>query len=218
MIRKAIIKKNTNTSEIHHVIGHNGSVFFSLVFKYLLILVVVFSVYLLLINYIQREYMEWSFAWLGLILFIKFCIDFFNIYLDALVMTDSGVILYLWEWLLEYKTEMCDWDRIETISHNQKGIWDKIFMRWDILIRLEHGIDFPFENISYPKKQAAKILNLKDRFTVNGGGLDDAIADNRKFDVLVEALGEVVKDYIDKWDNSKDEDWYNDYDWERELF
>ena len=113
---------------------------------------------------------------------------------------------------------MCDWDRIETISHNQKGIWDKIFMRWDILIRLEHGIDFPFENISYPKKQAAKILNLKDRFTANGGGLDDAIADNRKFDVLVEALGEVVKDYIDKWDNARDEDWYNDYDWERELF
>jgi hypothetical protein len=66
---------------------------------------------------------------LGLILFIKFCIDFFNIYLDALVMTDTGIMLYLWEGLLEYKTEMFDWDRIETISHNQKGIWDKIFMR-----------------------------------------------------------------------------------------
>jgi hypothetical protein len=62
MIRRAIIKKNTNTSEIHHVIGHNGSVFFPLVFKYLLILVVFFGAYLLLDNYIVREYMEWSFA------------------------------------------------------------------------------------------------------------------------------------------------------------
>ena len=212
MIRRAIIKKNTNTSEIHHVIGHNGSVFFPLVFKYLLILVVAFGWYLLLDNYIVREYMEWSFAWLGLILFIKFCIDFFNIYLDALVMTDTGIMLYLWEGLLEYRTEIFDWDRIETISHNQKGIWDKIFMRWDVLIRLEHGIDFPFENITWPKKQAAKILQLKDRFVLDNDATQTSIDDHKKFDVLVEALWEVVKDYIDKWW------WDNECIWERELF
>lgn len=222
MIRKAIIKKNINTSDIHHVIGHNGSVFFSLIFRYLLILIVLFLVYLLFNNYIQREYLEWSFAWLWLIFFIKFCIDFLNIYLDALVLTDSGITLYLWEGLLEYKTEMFDRDRIETVSHNQKWIWDKVFMRWDVLIRLEHGIDFPFENISYPKKQAAKILQLKDKFILRSDLKEDALSDNRKFDILVEALGEVVKDYIDKWDSriwsNNKEDLYNEYDWESKLF
>ena len=213
MIRKAIIRKNTNTSEIHHVIGHHGSVFFRLVFKYLLILAVVFLVFLLLNTYIVREYMTMAFAGLWLILFIKFTIDFFNIYLDALVMTDSGVMLYLWEWLLEYKTEMFDRDRIETISHNQAGLWDKVFVRWDVLIRLEHGIDFPFENVPSPKRQAAKIMQLKDRFTLNNTSfVEDWIADNKKFDVLVEALWEVVKDYIDKWDKSQ-EDVYEDYDY-----
>ena len=219
MIRKAVIRKNTNTSEIHHVIGHHGSVFFRLVFKYLLILAVIFLVFLLLDSYVIREYMTMVFSGLWLILFIKFTIDFFNIYLDALVMTDSGVMLYLWEWLLEYKTEMFDRDRIETISHNQAGIWDKVFIRWDILIRLEHGIDFPFENVSSPKRQAAKIMQLKDRFLLNNSTpVDDIIADNRKFDVLVEALWEVVKDYIDKGDKSKD-DGYGDYDygWEEEY-
>ncbi len=212
MIRKSIIKRNTNASDIHHVIWHNGSVFFKLVFKYLLILSVVFLVFLLLDTYVVREYMAWSFAWLWLILFIKFTIDFFNIYLDALVMTESGVMLYLWEWLLEYRTENFDRDRIETISHNQTGIWDKIFIRWDILIRLEHGIEFPFENVTSPKKQAAKISQLKDRFVLNNGTKEDNSNDHKKFDVLVEALWEVVKDYIDKWDKSQ-EDVYGDYDY-----
>jgi hypothetical protein len=48
---------------------------------------------------------------------------------------------------------------------------------------------------------------------------DDAansIDDHKKFDVLVEALWEVVKDYIDKWESNRWED--DDYIWERELF
>jgi len=127
-------------------------------------------------------------------------------------MTDSGVVLYLWEWLLEYRTETFDRDRIETISHNQEGIWDKIFLRWDIKIRLEHGIEFPFEKITSPKKQALKILQLKDRFLLNKDYEEDSISDNKKFDVLVEALWEVVKDYIDKWDK-KEEDFDGDFDY-----
>ena len=220
MIRRSVIKKNINTSEIHHVIGHNGSVFFKLVFKYLLILAIAFLVFLLLNNYVQWEYMSWCFVGLWLILFTKFCIDFFNIYLDALVMTDSGVVLYLWEWLLEYKTETFDRDRIETISHNQTGIWDKIFIRWDILIRLEHGIEFPFEDITAPKKQAAKISQLKDRFTFNRWSAEHSVSDHKKFDVLVEALWEVVKDYIDKWERKEKEDfdWNYDYGWEDDIY
>ena len=214
MIRRAIVRKNTNTSEIHHVIGHNGSVFFSLVFKYLLILLLLFLIFLLLDNYIVWEYMVMLFAGLWLILFTKFTIDFFNIYLDALVMTDSWVMLYLREWLLEYQTEMFDWDRIETISHNQKWIWDKVFFKWDILIRLEHGIDFPFENVTSPKKQAAKILQLKDRFVSNNGWIENVNTDNQKFDILVEALWEVVKDYIDKWENKRNTFDDNEYGWD----
>jgi hypothetical protein len=31
---------------------------------------------------------------------------------------------------------------------------------------LDHGIEYPFEDISNPKKQVDKILQLKGRFTV----------------------------------------------------
>ncbi|HRX64063.1 MAG TPA: hypothetical protein P5060_03105 [Candidatus Absconditabacterales bacterium] len=213
MIRKSIIKRNINASKIHHVIGHNGSVFFKLVFKYILILAILILIFLGLNNYVQWEYMSLTFAAVGLILFVKFCIDFLNIYLDALVLTESGIVLYLREGLLEYKTEIFDWERIETISHNQKGFWDKLFLRGDIMIRLEHGIEFPFEDITYPKKQAAKISQLKDRFVLDQSDvLSDNDGNSKKFDVLVEALGEVVKDYIDKGEK-KEDDFDGDFDY-----
>jgi hypothetical protein len=53
---------------------------------------------------------------------------------------------------------------------------------------LEHGIEFPFENVASPKKQVARIMQLKDSLMLDDSSLEDSIADNRKFDVLVEAL------------------------------
>lgn len=202
MIRKAIIKRNINTSEIHHVVGHNGSVFFKILFKYFCYLAVLLIVFLLLDRYLTRPYLHRVFAWLWLILFVKFCIDFCDIYLDCLVMTDSWVTLYLREWLLEYKTDHFDRNTIETISFNQKWFRDRLFMKWDITITLDHGIEYPFEDISNPKKQVDKILQLKGRFTVPVPEEDKEL-EWKKFDILVEALWEVVKDYIDK-DNDND--------------
>lgn len=202
MIRKAIIKRNIDTSEIHHVVGHNGSVFFKIFFKYFCYLAVLVLIFLLLDRYLTRQYLRWVFAWLWLILFVKFCIDFCDIYLDCLVMTDTWITIYLWEWMLEYKTDHFDWDTIETISFNQKWIWDRFFMKWDITITLDHGIEYPFEDISNPKKQVDKILVLKNRFSAPAPEPENSELESKKFDILVEALWEVVKDYIDKDNDS----------------
>ena len=203
MIRKAIIKRHINTSEIHHVVGHNGSVFFKILFKYFCYLVVLLLIFLLLDKYIARPYLRWVFAGLWLILFAKFCIDFCDIYLDCIVMTDTWITIYLREWLLEYKNDHFDWSTIETISFNQKWFWDKIFMKWDVTITLDHGIEYPFEDISNPKKQVDKILVLKNRFSVPvQEEPDNSELEWKKFDILVEALWEVVKDYIDKDENN----------------
>jgi len=199
MLREAIIKRNIDTSEeIHHVVWHNGSVFFKILFKYFCYLAVLLLIFLLLDRYIKWQYLDWVFAWIWLILFAKFCIDFCDMYLDCLVMTNNWITIYLWEWILEYKTEKFDWKSIETISFNQKWLRDKLFRRWDVTITLEHWIEFPFEDISNPKKQVDKILVLKNRFSVPAPEPEDPELEWKKFDILVEALWEVVKDYIDK--------------------
>ena len=208
MIRKAIIKKNINTSEIHHVIGHNGSVFFKLFLIYFLVLAWFVLIYLVLDRYIDWKYLKRIFALLGLIALVKFCLDFFDLYLDSLVLVDTGIILYLWEWLLEYKTESFDRNKVESIEFNQKWIRDKLFIKWDITIRLEHWIEFPFENVSNPKRQAEKILQYKKRFTVPVIQEDPTSENDKKFDMLVEALWWVVKDYMERnngqWEDKKE--------------
>lgn len=72
-------------------------------------------------------------------------------------------------------------------------------MKWDITITLDHGIEYPFNDISNPKKQVDKILVLKNRFSApTPVETEDPELEWKKFDILVEALWEVVKDYIDK--------------------
>ena len=211
MIRKAIIKRNISTSEeIHHVVGHNGSVFFKMFFKYFCYLAVLLLIFLLLDRYIKWPYLDRVFAGVWMILFVKFCIDFCDIYLDCLVMTDTWITLYLREWLLEYKTDHFDRNTIETISFNQKWFRDKLFRKGDILITLDHWIEYPFEDISNPKKQVDKILLLKNRFSAPAPEPENPELEWKKFDILVEALWEVVKDYIDKWwnDSSDDESYF----------
>jgi len=76
-------------------------------------------------------------------------------------------------------------------------------MKWDVTITLDHGIEYPFEDVSNPKKQVDTILVLKNRFSAPvEQKVEDPELEWKKFDILVEALWEVVKDYIDKDENN----------------
>ena len=217
MLRNVVIKNNIHhTDDIKHIIWHHGSVFFLLFVKNIVYLWVLYGLFSILSRYTVRPYLDLSFTALWVIFFIKFCVDFLNKYLDGLALTKNGINLYLREGLLEYKTEVFNRDRIETVSHSQNSFRDKIFMKWDIIITLEHGITFPFENISFPKRQASKILQLREENTLQSlqdfEDIELKENQNDKFSVLVEALGEVVKDYIDKKDKpNSPEDEYFDY-------
>ncbi len=136
-------------------------------------------------------------------------IDFLNIYLDGLVLSHRWMTLFMREWLFEYKTDFFEWTRIQTVSHTQNSFWDKVFVRWDITLTLEHWIEYPFENVNFPKKQVEKIMKYKNQYAPTV--IDDAsdfIGDD-KMSIVAEALSEVVKEYMEK--KSSDEDDYEDY-------
>ena len=90
---------------------------------------------------------------IGLALFAKLTIDFLNSYLDCLILSKDSLTLFLWEGLLEYKTEVFSRNKITTISRSQNGISDKLFAKGDLLIKLEFDTEFPFTDIDAPKKQ-----------------------------------------------------------------
>ncbi|MBU0627220.1 hypothetical protein KKG31_05430 [Patescibacteria group bacterium] len=67
------------------------------------------------------------------------------------------------------------------------------------MIRLEHEIEFPFENVSSPSKQVAKIIQFKEKYSDRLSSADEIKQGNQEnISLLSEALGEVVKEYLEK--------------------
>lgn len=198
MLRKQIMNKYVDVWMVFHVIWHNVSVFLRLTLRTLIFLLVLYVLFVVLDAYIVWIYLPWLFALLGVGFFVKYMIDFFNIYLDALILSQQGITMFMRDGLFDYKTDFFEWNKIEAISHTQNSFWDKVFAKWDIIITLEHGVVFPFENVYAPKKQADKIMAYKEQFSLVASDDDLQPLSNEKMSVIAEALSEVVKEYLEK--------------------
>lgn len=153
MLRNALIKKYVNTKDIQRVIGHSSVVYVKRAVVMVVLLFLVYVIFAVLNKTSPADYWKRIFGIIGLVLFVKWLIDFLNDYLDCLVLSQGSLTFFLWEGLLEYKTEVFSWNKITTISWIQNGIRDKIFAKGDLLIKLEFDTEFPFTDISFPKKQ-----------------------------------------------------------------
>ena len=208
MLRKQIMKKYVKVEEIFHVIWHNASVFIRLTLRTLIFLLVLYVLFIFLDTYIVRPYLPRFFGILGIGFFVKYIVDFLNIYLDWLILSQNGITMFMREWLFEYKTDFFERNKIETVSHNQNSFWDKMFSKWDIIIKLEHGIEYPFDNINSPQKQAEKILKLKNQFAPTNPNAAKVVLTDDKMSIIAEALSEVVKEYMDKKTEQENEEDY----------
>lgn len=153
MLRNTLIKKYVNTKDIQRVIGHSSVVYLKRAIVMVVLLFLVYVIFALLNKTSTADYWKRIFGVIGLGIFVKWVIDFLNAYLDCLILSQDSLTLFLWEGLLEYKTEVFSWNKITTISWTQSGIWDKLFAKGDLLIKLEFDTEFPFTDISLPKKQ-----------------------------------------------------------------
>lgn len=130
-----------------------------------------------------------------------FVMRILNDYFDAMLITKSGVTILTRNGFLQYKTEMIYWENVEIITYEQNGLIDAARNIGDIIIRLEHDISFPFHHVSQPKKQAAIVAAWKQ----NSGSISRSPVEEQqsqvrdeKFDVLVETLGEVIVEYMQR--------------------
>lgn len=143
-------------------------------------------------------------AILGVVAYVKTLIDFFNLYLDAMVVSHDGVTIYRRKSLIHYETEHFNWDKVEAMNHTQNSWADRIFDKGDLRVLLEHGTTYRFTNVARPTHHSAVFLDHQNRHT-QGDDPHDYRSDEH-LDILVEALGEVVRDYMDeKWSHAPDE-------------
>ena len=204
MIRTNIIKKYLHDQEIYDIIGHDILIYRWIVLKYLVILAIIYLLYLVIHQYIynQRYLDRWT-AILGIVIYAKWLYDLADEYLDSLVITNRWLVLFRWNGLFHYTTDYFQWVSLDSVSEEQNSFWDSLFKKWDIKIRLEDE-KYIFKDVSSPGNQVTKILHRKDKilwrfqYHENEVAEDDA---NNKYELLVEALGEVVSEYVEKKKN-----------------
>ncbi len=116
--------------------------------------------------------------------------------------------MFMREGLFDYKTDFFERNKIETVSHTQNSFRDKIFARGDLVIKLEHGIEYPFDDINHPKKQVEKILKYKEQFAAKNAWDKPLPIADEKMAIIAEALSEVVKEYMEKKNVDEEEEDY----------
>ena len=208
MLREQIIKKYVTVTDVLYVIGHNGSIFFGSLFRTIIYLLVFYGIYFLLNKYVVWNLLPWVFALLGIGFFVKYLLDFFNDFLDSLLLSKEWITMFTRDGILRYKTDFFERNRIETVSYIHHTIRDKLFSKWDLLIKLDRDIEYPFENVSRPQRQMAKILKYKEQFAgIQAARTEEIEINEEKISILAEALGEVVKEYLDKKESETEEDY-----------
>jgi len=145
-------------------------------------------------------YIKWVAGVLGLLLFSRRVISFLNLYLDCLLLSKSTLTIFLRDGLLEYRTEVLDWSKINAISYNQNSLRDRIFGKGDVVIQLGSSVNFHFNDVASPKKAVAKLLLFKKKYEDQQKTKieQDLEGDQRNFEVIMNALGEVVREYLEE--------------------
>lgn len=203
-LRTFVIKQYVNNQDIEHIIGHDILVYIKTAIKHLAILFIMLLVYRLVRLYIDPELATMIFGVGGLMTYAFFVMRVLNDYFDAMLITDTGITILTRNGFLQYKTETIYRENIQTITYEQNGIIDAARNIGDIVIRLEHDITYPFPHVPQPKKQAAIIAAWKEKSY--GPSMIDVDEENgqrsgerdEKFDILVETLGEVIVEYMQR--------------------
>ena len=207
MFRKYLIQRYVDLKNVEEILGHNSFVYLRGVLFHCVLLFLIYVGYAIWHQYSQELYITWIAGVAGLVLFVSRVISFLNLYLDCLLLSKTTLTVFLWDGLLEYRTEVLDWSKINVISHRQNSFWDRLFGKGDIIIQLGN-IDFSFSDVSFPKKYVSKLLLYKQTYEDDQKIKieKDLAGDQKNFEVIVDALGEVIKEYMDQRPDYSDEE------------
>lgn len=188
--------------EIYEIIGHDNLVYLRIALQYLLIICGAFALYRVLAKYLDHQYRSIWFGIFWVLVYLKSMYDIADEYFDSLVVTNLGLVLFSWNWLFSYSTHSLQRVSIEAISEEQNSLWDRLFKKWDLHIKVEDE-QFVFRETENPTLQIANIIKRKHKILGrNPYTEENELSDDRqdRFNLLVEALWEVVSEYVErKW-------------------
>lgn len=199
-IRTSLIKWYLQDEQVYEVIGHDLIVFVRIFVLYLLLLWAVFGVWFLLAQTPLPQTSIYRISlWLWVIIYIKWTLDLLDKYLDALLVTNVWLILFERDGLFKQTATNIQRVSLETVMYEQSSFWDTILKKGDIKLFVE-DMTYSFKEVHQPSKKVTRVISRKEkilgRYHYTENETDPTEPD--KYEVLVEALGEVVSEYVDK--------------------
>ncbi len=201
-IRESLIKSYLQDEEVYEVIWHDITVFLRIAIWYLLLLIVVRALWFVLHNSIwDSQILRRSATVVWLWIYLKGTLDLLDSYLDALLITNRWLLLFTWDWLFKQTVTNLQWVSTETIMYEQNSFWDTLFKKWDIRISVE-DMKYLFKEVWNPAEKVTQIVSWKEkilwRFHYTENENETESTEKDKYELLVEALWEVVTEYVDK--------------------
>jgi hypothetical protein len=206
MLRRYLLGRYVDLKDVEDILGHSPFIYLRGALIYSVLLFVVFIAYSIVRTYYSQDiYIKRIAGIVWLFLFCKWILGFLNLYLDCILISKDALTVFLRDGILEYKTEVIDRSKILVISHRQDSLRDKLCGKWDLLIQMWNDIDFSFSDISHPRKSASKLtLNKKNHDEAKKKKIEQDLEwDQRQFDILVDALWEVIRDYMESKGNEE---------------
>lgn len=147
--------------------------------------------------------------WIGVMIYLVACYQILDYYLDALVVTNSWLILYKWDGLFSKKVQNFQRVSIESIAEEKSWIRATLFDMGDIVITVEDK-RIVFRDVQDSSTIISQISDRKYEMLYHHDAIiaeNTALPKGDKFDILVETLSEVIEDYLDK-KSTKDQEYY----------
>jgi len=194
-IKVNILKKIAGVDEeIKYMISHHILTYFWLMVISFIGLIILFFLYKLI--YIFDEQLAQIVIWiLWVLLYVYFVLQFFDIYLDAVIVTDRSIVIYKWYWLFKTTSDVISLSAIESVYADQTGLIDTLFNKWNIVFRRAGHENF-FDDVYNPQDAANKI-NLLLSTLEKEEELEEPEPE-WDFQMFVEAMAEVIKEYKNK--------------------
>lgn len=197
-MREQLIRKYVQTDQIYDIIGHDTWLYLLTWIQYCFLIFVLWLLYVYAIRPMNQPFLQTLRAWIGIFAYIKLMYDIFDEYLDTLIVTDKWLVHFRWDGLWKQKTDLLQWVSMESISHEQNSFFDSLVNKWDLTIKLEDTI-VKFRDISSPAVSSNTIIEYKEKILWRHNYLEnEQDHEHGKYNILIEALWEVVNDYVEK--------------------
>lgn len=197
--KKQILKRYLWDDDIFYIISHHWWVYVKLILVYLFFLILWFILYYVVCKWWCFKWFRYFFWLYGVLLYIKFIIDFLDLYLDSVVLTKQGVNIFYWDGLLKYSNELIERSSVEWVYDEQEGLLDVLLNKGMIKIK-KLDEEYVFDDVYNPVLQTSKIIEIKEKIIKENEKKEEENNEEEidKFDLLVEALGEIIRDYYKK--------------------